>query len=243
MSDRAPMQVLIYQCPDHQVRVALEVLDDYDLALADDELVLGQPYLAEEAPLGSSGTLADVLSSSVPGCSFLAWEDPALQWLGTTHAHVAGVGDLTADCDAHGNPVWTSRKVSEFVDSGMTRHELRERLGLTVLEAIDQLREALPTDGRAVRPPQQPERTWTVIGLCDVAANTFLVAGVVAGQHDCPDTDAHADEHGQWQRTAHQVQAPDADTAAYRVTQAIEDTANRDGETSALRDGASGRRW
>lgn len=233
MSNRAPTQAVIYQCPPSQVRAVLEVLDEYELAYADDdELALGQRYLVEELPVGSSTEFTDRLTRNAPECGFLVWEDPAHQRLGTVHARVPGVGHFTGDCDPDGHPVWTSRQMAAFLDAGTSRQQLREQLGLTVLDALDESRPALPITGAPVW-PLCPEPTWTVIGLYDAAARTFLVAGVVAGQRQCSDTDEHADEHGQWQRMAHHVQAPDADAAAYQVTQQVEDSTREDDDTDA----------
>lgn len=69
---------------------------------------------------------------------------------------------------------------------------------------------------------------WTVLGLYDSHSNTFLVAGVIEGEHNTADTDHHADEYGQYQRMAHSVEAEDADEAAYLVTQQVENPADED---------------
>jgi hypothetical protein len=103
-------------------------------------------------------------------------------------------------------------------NAGMTPRELLSRARV---HCGSEVNEAADDDGM-----------WTVLGLYDSHSNTFLVAGVIEGEHNTADTDHHADGHGQYQRMAHSVEAEDADEAAYLVTQQVEDPAD-EGEDEA----------
>lgn len=63
---------------------------------------------------------------------------------------------------------------------------------------------------------------YPVIGLQSESSGELMVAEVVEGEHMCRDTGTYGDEHGDWQRVAHHVEAEDADEAANLAAQQAE---------------------
>ena len=69
--------------------------------------------------MGSASDIAGELIAAAPGVSFVLWEDPAYQWLGTLEAHAPGLGDYSAECDSDGRCV---RLHGHHPDDGQGRH-------------------------------------------------------------------------------------------------------------------------
>lgn len=67
------------------------------------ELVnIGEEYLNPDISCGSADEYGTWLIDAAPGCSFILWEDPAYQWLGSLWAYAPDLGSFTAECDADG---------------------------------------------------------------------------------------------------------------------------------------------
>jgi len=110
MSDRTNLQCYIYACPDDQKQAAADALSEMQLnwGCADAtprELVLNQPYTEDQARCGSAEELAAELREAAPGASFVLWEDPAYEWLGSLQAYTPELGEFAGECDADGQVV------------------------------------------------------------------------------------------------------------------------------------------
>lgn len=150
MSDRAPLQLYVYDCPEDQARALLDVLAETG-HLAEgwegdppDTLRLGELYGDNQATLDTVDNLAAELVERAPGASWVAWSDPAYEWLGTIYYHTPELGLWHADCDAYGGAVFHLPTVRVVLDAD---EDTRARLlGLPWVDAIDKLREIERTD-------------------------------------------------------------------------------------------------
>lgn len=116
MSSQSPLQVIVYDAPEHEHPAVRQAIDSFDLAtdwglpggLAKSKQVilhLGQVYGTHDAPLGSSDDLAARLRADAPDTTFLLWQDPYFEEAdGHYVAHVPGVGDFESSCNANGAP-------------------------------------------------------------------------------------------------------------------------------------------
>lgn len=128
MSDRTPLQCHVYDCPQEQREAVLRVLvDSYGLDLdwgsADPSagLCLTQPYTGHDLRVGSAAELAAALREAAPGSSFVLWEDPAYEWLGSLEAQAPCLGAFSADCDAGGTVLCTLPQASQIIRAAAGR--------------------------------------------------------------------------------------------------------------------------
>jgi hypothetical protein len=68
-------------------------------------VTIGERYLAQDVSCSSAGEYGDALREAAPGASFVLWEDPAYEWLGTLYAYAPDLGVFTAECDQDGTVV------------------------------------------------------------------------------------------------------------------------------------------
>jgi len=107
MGDRTCHQVYVYDCPKDQVRAVQEVLEGYfwEQGPRGGRISACEPYLASEITCGTSDEIAAKLMKAAPGASFVLWEDPKYEWLGSVSAYTPELGVFSAECDANGQPV------------------------------------------------------------------------------------------------------------------------------------------
>ena len=118
MGDRTYFQVHVYDCPEDQREAARLVIADYVTAAAEDHVLdLTEGYTEEEISCGSADELAPRLEEAAPQCSFVLWEDPKYEWLGSIRAYTPALGSFAADCDASGQPVFTLSEVLAMLQS------------------------------------------------------------------------------------------------------------------------------
>jgi hypothetical protein len=118
MGDRTYFQVHIYDCPEDQREAARRVIADYVTAADEDDVLhLTEGYTEDEVSCGSADELAPRLEQAAPGCSFVLWEDPKYEWLGSIRAYTPALGSFAADCDASGQPVFTLSEVLAVLKS------------------------------------------------------------------------------------------------------------------------------
>ena len=82
-------------------------------------VTVGGEYLATEISCGSADEYATALIKAAPGASFVLWEDPAYQWLGSLRAYAPDLGEYAAECDANGIVTLTPEEIRQAV-SGAT---------------------------------------------------------------------------------------------------------------------------
>ncbi|MFJ6753271.1 hypothetical protein ACIQNI_34630 [Streptomyces sp. NPDC091266] len=163
LSGDSQLQVIIYSVDDAEADAVLAafhgaaVASDYGLGRAPRQLELGFVYGAGEVAAGSARILADALMSNAPSAAFVVWQDPSYPANGAYIARVPDVGDLETECDVHGTPVISLRKVIPFFTTsrrvGWTRTEDNEagqiREAAEVLDALAVLARRLPAAARA----------------------------------------------------------------------------------------------
>ena len=127
MGDRTPIEVRVYSCPPEKVDQVLEVFEEFGLGNefilpgeprnafdnSDVSLELGRGYIRSEISVGTSQEIAAALPSEA---AWKVWEDPAYDHLGQVHLNHPDLGEFVADCDAQGNPMWTSDDVDRLVE-------------------------------------------------------------------------------------------------------------------------------
>lgn len=116
MSSESPLQVIVYESPEHEHPAVRRAIESFELAtdwgrpggLTKTEqatLHLGQAYGNHNVPLGASDDLAARLRADAPQTTFLLWQDPYFEEAdGHYVAHVPGVGDFESSCNANGAP-------------------------------------------------------------------------------------------------------------------------------------------
>lgn len=126
MSDRVALQAWVWDCPDAERAGAVEALSGYvdaefegQTSLDTGWLVLGRSYFSEATPRGSAAELAGILREQAPGAAWLLWEDPFEGSLGSLHAHTPGLGDFDAECDGHGQVLFTFNDVRAALAAAM----------------------------------------------------------------------------------------------------------------------------
>ncbi|KOU43226.1 hypothetical protein [Streptomyces sp. WM6378] len=163
LSGVSQLQVIIYSVHDEEVDAVLaafhgaRVASDYGLGPVPRQLELGFVYGTGEVAAGSARTLADTLMSNAPSAAFVVWQDPSYPANGAYIARVPDVGNLETECDVHGTPVISLRKVIPFFTTsrrvGWTRTEDNAagqiRDAAEVLDALAVLAERLPGAARA----------------------------------------------------------------------------------------------
>lgn len=158
----------------------------------DDELLLGgtgygyddgcQPGMVND------GALTANLMELAPGASWLAWEDPYEEHLGTVHMFTPELGLFTGDCDSTGSVAVTS---SKEVRAASAEGRMYELLGLPWTDRFEELESKLgPGAWIPAAPPAEPDEVlvprvallqWrdavdTIIGLLDPLTGSPLKA-------------------------------------------------------------------
>jgi hypothetical protein len=137
MSDRTCAQIFIYGCPEGQRDDLLKALrytfwpgDDLDWG------ILPVPFAAEEAECGTIEKHATRWARAAIGATWVAWEAPEPEWLGTVAYCLRGEV-VTFPCDAEGHPVAT---LGAALAAGV-RNEALDRLfpGYAVVEQFEEL--------------------------------------------------------------------------------------------------------
>lgn len=122
MPDSRLLQCYVYACPRGQRNAAAAVLADHDLDLDWDYprpaagLSLTRAYTGNAA-VGTAGTIAAELREAAPGCSFVVWEDPKYQWLGSLEAYTPALGRFSADCDSDGVVLCTLTEATRLIEN------------------------------------------------------------------------------------------------------------------------------
>lgn len=120
MADRTSITLIVHDCPPDRVRAVLAVIDAYDLAASGsptpDQIELGEPFQAQDAPRGQAAAIALELSATAPELTFTLWQHPSEEWLGSVYRFTPDLGLFTAACDAHGTAVFTAAAVRELLD-------------------------------------------------------------------------------------------------------------------------------
>ncbi|MET8249497.1 hypothetical protein ABZV31_37120 [Streptomyces sp. NPDC005202] len=116
MSSQSPLQVIVYDSPEHEHPAVCRAMESFGLAtdwglpggLTKTKQVflhLGQAYGTHHAPLGASDDLAARLRADAPETTFLLWQDPYFEEAdGHNVAHVPEVGVFESPCNANGAP-------------------------------------------------------------------------------------------------------------------------------------------
>ncbi|MFE9620445.1 hypothetical protein [Streptomyces sp. NPDC006384] len=152
------MQVIIYTVDDAEVPAVLaafrarQVTTDYGHGSTPVYLGLGTVYSTGEVPAGSARALADALIATAPSAAFVIWQDPSRPANGSYIGRVPGVGDLEAECNVHGTPLVSLRKIVPFLSASCreawTRTEGNEaeevQHAAEVLDALAVLARRLP---------------------------------------------------------------------------------------------------
>ena len=92
------------------------------------DITLTERYADSEMSCGSADEHADNLIAAAPGCSFVLWEDPKYEWLGSVEAYTPELGRFTAECDANGTPVLTPEAIKAMIDKAADLDALREAM-------------------------------------------------------------------------------------------------------------------
>lgn len=116
MSSQSPLQVTIYDSPEHEHPAVRRAIESFELATdwgmpagrtrtTPTPLRLGESYGNHHAPLGASDDLAARLRKDAPDTAFLLWQDPYFEEAdGHYVAYVPGVGGFESSCNANGSP-------------------------------------------------------------------------------------------------------------------------------------------
>jgi hypothetical protein len=158
LSGSSQLQVIVYSVDDAEAHAVLaafragNVTTDYGLGSTVVSLDLGFVYSTAEVAAGSARNLADALLKDAPSAAFVVWQDPSSPANGAYVAHVPGVGVLEAECNVHGTPLISLRKVIPFFNTSRrgawTQTEDNEagqiRHAAEVLDALAVLAQRLP---------------------------------------------------------------------------------------------------
>jgi hypothetical protein len=137
MSDRTYAQIFIYGCPEEQRNDLLRALrhtfwpsDDVNWG------ILPVGFAAEETQCGAIQKYAAGWARAALGATWVAWEDPKFEWLGTVAYCLTGEV-VTFPCDAEGHPVAT---LGAALAAGV-RGEALDRLfpGYDLVEQFEEL--------------------------------------------------------------------------------------------------------
>ncbi|MGC5264095.1 hypothetical protein ACPXCO_24055 [Streptomyces cyaneofuscatus] len=117
MPSTSPLQVIVYDSPEHEHSAVCHAIESFDLAtdwglpggrISLDKQVslhLGDAYGTHHAPLGTSDELATRLRTDAPDSTFLLWQDPYFEEAdGHYVAYAPGVGGFESACSANGAP-------------------------------------------------------------------------------------------------------------------------------------------
>ncbi len=148
MADRTYMQLTVLECERKNAAAVLTLLKDRDFAPYDtSELMLGEQYEHEEAPLG---TLTEELAYELaPLCSFVGWEDPKYEHKGQRVTSLVSDPDgfrlRQTPCFSDGDPVVGLELVRKTIKDAP--ETLPEVLGFDREEAIAELQERFTKTG------------------------------------------------------------------------------------------------
>jgi Protein of unknown function (DUF3145) len=126
MSDTTNLQLTVHAAPPEQHQAVLKAINAYGLgqdwasvAPADGftELELGVQYTDGLGVVGHASQLAAELIDAAPGASFIVWEDPAYEWLGTVCAYTPELGAYEAESDANGVPQLSGAAILTLLDA------------------------------------------------------------------------------------------------------------------------------
>lgn len=105
--------------PDGATRYEIERVTGLDLK---------HGYVCNEMPVGTATITAAALRSAAPGCSFVLWEDPKYEYLGTACAYAPDLGPFEANCDSDGTPVFSLGEVMSLLNQAREEHLAPEHL-------------------------------------------------------------------------------------------------------------------
>lgn len=169
MSDHTAYQLYVYECPDPVEQLAIvkvindhELLDDWMGGDVPQTLELGHNYVDNEKSVGQTADIASDLIEAAPGATFVIWEDPNHEWLGSVCMYAPDLGRYDAECDADGNPVFEISSLLEKADQQATVGDFREQLeklgGKPWQDRMTGLRNKLDAEaGVGGRPVQEAE--------------------------------------------------------------------------------------
>jgi hypothetical protein len=107
MSDRPYAQIFIYDCPEEQRADLLDALSPTFGPMGDINWGIAPvQFVVDETPCGVIEEDAPGWAKAAPGATWVAWEDPKFEWLGTA-AYCLGGKVVVFTCDAEGKPVAT----------------------------------------------------------------------------------------------------------------------------------------
>jgi len=120
MGDRTAYQLTIYDLGDPESEGAvIDVLNEYGLSrewgMGGGNITMldfAEQYVDDSARLGIAADLASKLIDAAGNLiTFIGWEDPVYEWLGSLTIHTADLGLYTHDCNADGMAVFTAEEV------------------------------------------------------------------------------------------------------------------------------------
>jgi len=146
MSDRTYAQIHVYSCPEDQRQALLDVLAD-ELQIGEvDWGSLPVSLSDDQVRCGTISAHAEEWAEAAPGASWVAWEDPAYDWLGTA-AYCANGKVALFDCDAEGTPLVTFGATRK---AGASDYVLAKLFpGYWLIDQLDALRRELQMPGQA----------------------------------------------------------------------------------------------
>ncbi|WP_052412480.1 hypothetical protein [Streptomyces mutabilis] len=120
MNGSSQLQAIVYTVDDAEVPAVAaafstrQVTVDYGYGSPPVRLGLGTVYGTGEVPAGSARALAAALIATAPSAAFIIWQDPSRPANGSYIGRLPGVGNLEAECNVHGTPLISLRKVVQF---------------------------------------------------------------------------------------------------------------------------------
>lgn len=74
------------------------------------------------------------------------WEDPKYEWLGSVFLFAPSLGEFSADCDAHGNPVFSAQALRQLIDRIRAGEDVCRRLGEPWEQLLEEMSREMPQD-------------------------------------------------------------------------------------------------
>lgn len=145
MSDYAPFQITIHDCPPEQRAAVLDIIGDDGYALVKewtdaigDELEIGTAYTADEARLDTHADIAAEIIEAAPGATFYCWTDPKYEYTGAGVAYAPDLGRFDFECSADGEPLFSARVATEALS--LPDDERVRKLGIPWTDRVAKLR-------------------------------------------------------------------------------------------------------
>jgi hypothetical protein len=144
MSDRAPIQLYVYDCPPEQRAAVKEIIDNEYLSFdwgsgdSEGELRLDGPYTDDDMVLGAEGEIAAAIIKAAPDCTFNIWQDPKYEYMGAGISYTPDLGEFRYVADADGNPTFIADQIAEICE--MPPEERDKALGKPWTERFRQFR-------------------------------------------------------------------------------------------------------